>query len=359
MQQVDLPELHRHLHDLVDQLAAATVAEQGRILVLLRRRARLYAQAKEYLAEAAGHPAPAPAPQSAAAPEPAEAPTYLEGPFIRLRRGGKIIHPGGEHTVTECAVMTQHLQHAAVVRAVPDSPDENGQARYTYEVRPQPAAVVEELAWPGAREGDLVEVRTQQNETVVVSLRDMEEWGASGDHVLTVAFSRAVSYGGRYLGRVVKVHPTGQALPPLPKPERVRRKRPEPEGRPSPPGRAPGQRFEPSGDRPPVIVLVGGHPQSRARYEEMVAGYGAVLRSIPYSPKIRDLRRAVEASDIVIAFPSCCRTGQWKTALDRARTKNRLFFYGGSENESGLRTQLEQEVIPQWNSHCAGSADSA
>jgi hypothetical protein len=352
MRSVTLNELRLNLHELVDLLCDAAPGERAKALAQVRRRLRLYLQLQAYLDEKDDRLNPESVPLAPPMPEPS-APVVLEGRFIRLLQGGKLLHGSGEHRLLEREVLGSGLQHGDIVRAVPDSA-----SHFEYEVwRPGPLvapAAVQELGYPEYLDGDLALVRTQQGDEVQVALRDMQGLGATLSHVLTVAFVRDALPNGHYLGRVVKVHTTPVELPiPRPKPEQIRKKRAPDLDHSAPvpvPVLAPLPRFQPVLGKEPTILLVGGHPQNRAKYACLLAEYGAILRGIPYSPKVRQVRKAVNASDIVVGFPNCCRTGHWQTALDTARSSKRLFFYGDSENESGLRFQIETEIIPHWNS---------
>jgi hypothetical protein len=360
MRSVTLDELRLNLHELVDLLCEASPGERAKALAQMRRRQRLYLQLQEYLDEKDGRLDPDSIPLAQSISEPS-APAVLEGRFIRLLQGGKLLLESGEHRLLESEVVGSGLQHGDIVRAVPDSA-----SHFEYEVwRPGPLvapAAVQELGYPEYLDEDLALVRTQHGDEVQVALRDMQGLGATLSHVLTVAFVRDAMPGGHYLGRVLKVHTTPVKLSlPRPKPEQIRKKRAPDLDHSSPvpvPVSAPLPRFQPIHGKKPTIVFVGGHPQNRAKYECLLAEYGAILRGIPYSPKARQVRMAVDASDIVIGFPNCCRTCHWQTALDTARRSKRLFFYGESENESGLRLQIETEIIPHWNS-LSSNANSA
>lgn len=348
MHPVTLDELRQHLHELVDRFCEAGAMERAAVLATLRRRERLYLQLKEYLEAGCASPQAAPFLPVEMIPEPEE--PAMEGTFIRLLRGGKLAHGTGEHLLSEGEVISRGLQHGDIVRAIPSATD----ARYEYQLcRPGPIVdphAVNELGYPESVDGELVLVRTQQGEEVLLSLADMQGHGATLDHVLTVAFLREATYRGRYVGRIAKVHATPGA-PSAVQHQPGKRRPQEPAASTSAEDAAQARpRFQPISGKQPTIVLIGGHPQSRAKFEAILADYGATLRALPYSPKVRQVRTAVSSSDIVIAFPSCCRTGHWKASLETARNTKGLFIYGKSENECGLRQQLETEVIPQWNS---------
>ncbi|HYG56786.1 MAG TPA: hypothetical protein VD902_01770 [Symbiobacteriaceae bacterium] len=402
MQAVRLADVQLHLHELVEHLCHAPPGERARAAARLRQRARLYVALKEYLEEAehsrdlvGAEAAPpsatteSPGPRSdrpLAAPElmvagplpgPAEPPAVpdalppvqealpaLEGVFIRLLSGGIILHAGGEHPLTEAEVTTAKLQHGATVLARPEA------AGWSCEIK-HPGPVISRgkdsppILTKGTARGvghleeagpDFAIVRIAAAE-VLVAVREMQERAFTFGEVVTVAYMPHPLPDGRYLGGIVDRHETEDtpATPPA-APASARKKRsadtgdelpvPDPESLP---------RFLPVGRKPPLIVFVGGHPQSRVKFASLLAAYGASVRLLPFNPKARQVKKAVERSDIVIAFSHACRTGHWDTALDTSRDSKRLFFRGESENPSGLRTQLESEIIPRWNSLQTGA----
>lgn len=355
MRAVTLGDLKADLHSLVDLLCAAPAEERPRVLARLRRRGRLVLLLQEYLEETALEPeqAPSPEPDQQLPTDSVQLPV-LEGPLMRLRNGGLLLHREGDHRVEERSLVEHRLQHGDLVRAIPEVQG------FRYELIAAGPLItrgaLRDLGCPVALDSDLAVVRLQNGHQVLISRREMESLGATADDVLTVSYLPESNHEGRYLGRIVDVHPTEAEAEPANGARNARPRKRE---------RAEAQEcsealphFQPICGRQPVVVMVGGHPQSRAKYEHLIPQYGAELRWLPYSPRVRQIRTAVAASDIVIGFPMCSRTGHWKTALDAARDHKRLLFYGESENESGLRYQLETEIIPQWNAQVSGQ-DSA
>lgn len=337
-------DLRADLHQLVDRLCDAPPAERKALLTRLIRSSRLFLQLQAYQELRAK---PSPATETATPP-------VLEGAFVRLLAGGKLLTATGEHLMTEADVAAARLQHGDFVSAT----WQDEVSGYSYRALQGPLVdqtAVHALGHLEPLDADLALVRTLQHEEVTVSVLDMSARGATVGDVLKVAYLPELGQYGRHLGRILQVYYTGSepvstqpAASALERSATSRRRRSADRPSDQPKGPLPQFQVTATGRRLRVVV-VGGHHSARAKFDQIMADYGAELHWLPYSPKAKVVRHAVQACDIVIGMPHCCRTGHWESAVENSRAFGKLLFYGESDRECGLRRQLEQVIIPKWN----------
>jgi len=341
---LNLSEIEQNLHATVARFCAAPRDSRAQVFTELVCLASQLVSLEGGLSRASTLPQPEPAPVQQAAPGPPALPV-LTGPFLRLCQGGRLVHEGGEHFVTEEDAAKRCLQHGDLIEATPTA-----DGGYTYR-----AVCAGPMSAPSAREAighivpvddDLALACCSLGVEVLLSTRDMQRRGAKYGSPVSVRFLPDAQVDGRYLGRVLKLFPTGEA-PSAAAPRSPRRKRddhePEPDLEP-----ANFPQFDLIDGRRPTIAIVGGQPELLSNLSKILDDYGADHRPLPFKPTREQIETAVKASDLVIGLTQSCRTGQWKSLIQNARKLKKCWRNAKSQNESGLRLQIETEIIPKW-----------
>ncbi|HWI52709.1 MAG TPA: hypothetical protein VNT01_11285 [Symbiobacteriaceae bacterium] len=345
---VNPSEIEQDLHALVGRLCTAPPASRAQVFAQLIRQASLLFELEAGLERTRQQPEsePEPAPEQQAAPEPPVFPT-LEGPFLRLRQGGKLVHDGSEHFVPEAVVAKCGLQHGDIVQAVP-----TGDGAYAYR-----AVCAGPLAAPGARrefahivelDADRALARTPAGVEITLSAHDMKKCGANRESVVSVAFLPDAKHNGRFLGRVLRVYPTDEESGAPPQRLQRRKRPPEAGDQESDPEPASFPQFALINGRRPVIALMGGRTELRQRLPRVLEDYGADVRLVPDPPTGVEVEIAVRGSDIVIGLTQSCSHVHWDAVKKHGRNHERLWVNAISQNPSGLRRQVESELIDRW-----------